>query len=395
MRSGPGTTPPTGGREAPPSRRPVPQIEAQDGRAPGPEQESFIDQVLAASDPDTRRLAILKAIVARHGMLEPQWNADAEIGYSYFGELSAMDSRVVRLDLNYLSSGGYLKQQFKDRLTRCPHCSSHRLNVREVCPDCGSANISSEELLSHFRCGYVGPRSAFGGDDGNTSLICPKCMRALEHLGTDYDIPGMNGVCYNCHASFQEPPVEAACLSCGRPTPSEDLQFETVWSFHASGLGYSAARDGYLFDRAEDFLFEPGFAVLKAAVFMAMALQEIRRHRRYSRPLSFLLATLEGPEDSDLDRMTEDRTVEVLKADLREVDFIGRLDKRMFVIALPETDLPDAALAAQRLSGDVRAATGVAMAVQEIKGDTLMEMVRDLHSDSMMANARVPGMLGG
>lgn len=144
-------------------------------------------------------------------LLEPTWNYSSPLGYYYRVEGNLANADVPAL-LERLTDEGFAERVFYDRLSLCPSCESHALNVREICPSCGSSGLREFRALFHFRCGYVAPEKAFGMEaDG---LRCPKCRRLLRDLGTDYDSPGSFFECAACTAQFQEPHVGGRCLSC-------------------------------------------------------------------------------------------------------------------------------------------------------------------------------------
>src|SRR5262245_35613636 len=105
---------------------------------------------------DERRLNLLRQIAVAGGKIAPDPEPPAEHGYAYI----ALGDDVER-DLSTLARRNYLEQRFFDRVSLCPKCDSHHLNVREICPGCGQAHLAQEGLLHHFRCGYVGLPSEF------------------------------------------------------------------------------------------------------------------------------------------------------------------------------------------------------------------------------------------
>jgi hypothetical protein len=154
----------------------------------------------------------LLASIPGDALLEPAWNYQSRNGFCY-NALPSADQEKVLAGLERLVDDGCAERVFVDRLSLCPNCESHALNVRESCPSCGSANLEEFRAFFHFRCGYVGPETAFKLEaDG---LRCPKCRRLLKDLGTDYDSPGTFFQCRACSAQFQTPQVGGRCLACG------------------------------------------------------------------------------------------------------------------------------------------------------------------------------------
>ncbi|MGP1396928.1 MAG: response regulator [Inquilinaceae bacterium] len=152
---------------------------------------------------------------------------------------------VVTREVRKLADGGFLDLSFFDRLHVCGRCASARHNVREECPGCGSADLTEESYLHHFRCAYQGPESDFRkGDD----LVCPKCRRALTHFGRDYDRPGTMVRCRSCATTTSEPKVAFVCADCdtradGDTVPTHDI-VEARLSDQAKG--YLKAGESFL-----------------------------------------------------------------------------------------------------------------------------------------------------
>jgi CheY-like chemotaxis protein len=154
---------------------------------------------------------------------------------------SIADPDLVVREGDQLTGDGLFKKIFFDRLHVCGRCNSNRLNVREECSRCRSANLRDESYLHHFRCAYQGADSEFRhGDD----LICPKCRRALTNFGTDYDRPGSMSVCQQCGHADSEPVIGFMCLDCGAHSDSATTSTRDVSSYDLTEQGQSFARNG-------------------------------------------------------------------------------------------------------------------------------------------------------
>lgn len=79
---------------------------------------------------------------------------------------------------------------------------------------------------------------------------------------------------------------------------------------------------------------------------------QVSRSRRYENPLSLLRLTLESPDDSVSLEETLRTIAHGLKDQLRWADQIGMLDKKTFLIILPETSLEVAKELAAKLAND-------------------------------------------
>jgi len=191
----------------------------------------------------------LNVVSAEGTLIEPKWDPAVREGVVYRGTGSPLDDYSLAADFEELARAGYLERVFVDRLSICPNCESHALNVREVCLTCSSSNLKAIKTLLHFRCGYVGPVSAFAQEAQGRR--CPKCRKLLQDLGTDHDSPGDYFQCQACNSEFQIPEVGARCLSCGSRYAGTDMQRilqRDVFAYRLTALGNAAVADGRLLD---------------------------------------------------------------------------------------------------------------------------------------------------
>ena len=167
----------------------------------------------------------------------------ADTGFIAYNTI--VEAATVGHEATKLAENGLLRPIFFDRLHECGQCSSARLNVREECPECHSANLSEEPYLHHFRCAYQGPESDFrSGDD----LICPKCRRELTHFGRDYDKPGIMVSCATCGTSTSEPTVGFVCVDCTARSDGETVRTRDIFSYALTekAVGYLEAGESFL-----------------------------------------------------------------------------------------------------------------------------------------------------
>ncbi len=156
--------------------------------------------------------------------LKPMIDINSSIGYCYpvlsvnfdtFEEVKAIEL------LEWAEKENLIWPDFYDRVYLCSNCKGGHLSFREICPNCDSANIKSEDLVHHFPCGYIGAISDFK-NKVDTVLTCPKCSKNLRHIGVDYDKPSIINHCQNCNDVFQDYLVKAKCVQCKTDT---DVQF--------------------------------------------------------------------------------------------------------------------------------------------------------------------------
>jgi Thaumarchaeal output domain 1/Diguanylate cyclase, GGDEF domain len=312
----------------------------------------------AAAD-ERRRIDLLRRIADTGGKITPHANPRAERGYEYLAPCDGCEG-----DLRFLSRRDYLEQRFFDRVSLCPKCGSHHLNVREVCPGCRRAHLASEGLLHHFRCGYVGVQSEFTtGQDG--SRVCPKCNRELRHLGTEYDRLGKASICRQCGLITENPPVEALCLACGTRTPAENLLNAEVFSYALTSLGLAAIRRGSLLDADDEFLFVDGAPVYRRTVILELFDHEIARFRHFGSEFSVLLAEYTGGATHEGESSLVSWATR-LRQCLREVDLIGQLTDALLIVLLPHTTQRAAEALRQRIRTELGPQLPFTLSVAEI-----------------------------
>lgn len=279
------------------------------------------------SDRDARLLAALAAVPA-DGTLEPSWESSARAGVVYRATGSDLKNEHLADELEELADGDYLERVFVERLSLCGSCGSHAVNFHEACMSCSSSNLVQFTALLHFRCGYVGPTTAFREErDG---LRCPKCRRILNDVGTDYDSPGDYFRCRACAAMFQVPEVGARCLSCGARFAGEALQSmqsRDVYAYRLTSLGRAALKEGRLLEESTD-----GIARRNA---MIDALEDARRNRIERGKKFGVLLIRTGVNGS---AVPEGDVAAAIGQNVRRDYSLGRFDARHLVMLMPEAN---------------------------------------------------------
>lgn len=280
----------------------------------------------------SKRFMTLQEVERSGGQVLPQWRIEQSRGYTHFPQFDSEIAEQMTADLDSLVDTDYLDKAFFDRLTICPSCGSHHVNVREACSSCKSAHITPLSLLHHFRCGYVAPIDEFPKE--GKGRTCPKCHGHLEDLGTDHDMAGENFVCHSCHASFQVPETEGLCMACQTRTPGEQLLHQDIFSYRLNSLGMAALKNGRLFERDEEQLLEgDGKPIYRRHVFMFLLEDEKRRAKRYGTPFGLILLRLDASSDEEMEKL-----VFHMAENLRASDKIGRYNTDHLMVLLPETD---------------------------------------------------------
>jgi hypothetical protein len=307
-----------------------------------------------------RRLDLLHQISSAGGTIAPTANPNAEHGYTY-----ALSGDDVDRDLAFLSARNYLEARFFDRVSLCPKCDSHHLNVREICPSCRRAHLSAEGLLHHFACGYVGIPSEFSPtDDG--SYLCPKCNRKMHHLGTEFDRLGKAFSCRGCGVISENPPVEAVCLTCGARNRAEDLISTLVFSYVLTSRGAAAIRRGSLFDGGEEDIVVVGAPVYRRGVILEFLDNEMRRLQRFKDVFSVLSVKCApaalGPDGNQAPTEWLSR----LREKLRDVDLIGQVGDALYIVILPQTKRREAESLCDRIEVALGRESPLTLSIAEI-----------------------------
>lgn len=178
--------------------------------------------------------------------LAPQVDLSSSIGYTY-PELSVNfegneEAQVLEI-LDWAEKEGLIWPDFHDRVYLCNSCSNGFLIYREVCPHCNSSNTSSQDLIHHFPCAFIGPVSDFRNNVDN-AMVCPKCHKNLRHIGVDYDKPSVINHCNNCDKNFQDFYVKAKCLACQQDTDVQFLVPRSIYVYKLTKKGRTTAVNG-------------------------------------------------------------------------------------------------------------------------------------------------------
>lgn len=304
---------------------------------------------------DARRLDLLRRIAEAGGSVAPHADPRALRGYN-FPTLGA-DSEA---DLAFLANRDYLEECFVDRVSLCPKCGSHHLNLREICPGCGRPHLADEALLRHQPCGYAGRMTEFAaGAQIDAPLVCPRCHRRLDQFAADYVKIGRTFVCRECDLTIDEPPVEAHCLSCGARTPAEGLASADFFRYRLSPLGRVALQRGTLLGRDEELRVIGGARILPPPVTRELLAEETRRLSPSRRGVSVLLIECGG----DAPRAPWLRR---LRDKLRDGDVIGQLGEGTFIAILPQTGRRGAQALRRRILGELGARPPISVTPLEI-----------------------------
>jgi len=317
----------------------------------------WIDSAIAHSNVQDRGYAfrILRFIVSRNTSFKPKLNAHKLSGYSYplLDTIADREGHSLFQAFDFLENQKLMTGEFVSKTHFCCHCDCAFLNFKEVCPQCHSDDLSSYELIHHFKCAYVGELPEYEQDD---ELICPKCNRQLRHIGVDYDKPSLIHHCHQCNHRFQEAFVLTQCFNCGRQVEPENQLVRTIKAYQSTAMGNSVAIYGM--DTLFTKLLEPQFNLFSTQEFKHFLTIEIERIQRYQISTSTLVFIHFDIEHIYLSLGAKAHNLfaelsEIFKTILRRSDVISSLNESLFVLLLIETSLDNAQIALSRFETNV------------------------------------------
>lgn len=320
---------------------------------------NFKPDTAAGGGGQDRYIELLRQIAESGGKVAPSANRDAARGYEYPNLPSDSEKELL-----LLAEHNYLEARFFDRIKLCPKCGSHHLNTREICPNCRRSHITGEGLLHHFRCGNVGLPSEFTPTtDGG--YICPKCNRAMHHLGTEYDRLGRAFVCHGCGIVSDNPPLEAACLACGARTPGDDLIGAEFFTYVLTSRGAEAIRHGSLFDSSGGDVSIADASVYRRSLTLEFLEHEMKCLQHFKCPFCLLLIEHRLATGGRADEAPTPWLNRVREY-LRETDIIGRLGEALFVVIMPQTKRKTADALCKRIADELGPMSPLSLVAMQI-----------------------------
>lgn len=294
-------------------------------------------------------LTLLQFLYTRGRDVEPHVAPESPIAYRFplAENLLECDTLECCSLLQDMASRGLLDTRHIDRLFVCPDCSSYRVPVKELCPECGSSHLDAEESIHHFRCGFVGPESEFAGKEGPS---CPKCFQELRHIGVEYNRPGRFAVCRQCNYWATEPDLAAWCADCNTHHAPADLAVVQIDNYALAQGGTDVARRGRWTPQPvdNDRRIEPTVGAPTPRKLSdndysrELAFKVVELAQQSGRPMTIYKAVLNSGQG---DKALADAR-EVLRGILRDSDVVVNTGEAEMLILLPAHDVADVPSAA-------------------------------------------------
>lgn len=245
----------------------------------------------------------------------------------------------IALDILELAEReGIFNSSYVDKIYLCPSCQGGHLTYREVCPKCGSSNSTTEDIIHHFPCAYVGPLSDFTNEIDD-QLDCPKCNKRLRHIGVDYDKPSVLHECKACDHKFQDFNVKAKCLGCGTDNLVEQLKGREIRKYNLTKKGELAAINGFV-STSKDI--EEIIGTVKFETFVTMLKYEIERLRQTEGASNICAIHLSNPSQiyskmgSEVQKVLLKDLVKVIRSNIRSSDIISFQSSSTIILSMNE-----------------------------------------------------------
>jgi hypothetical protein len=331
------------------------------------------------STEDRDDLTFLRLAYSRDTPIKASFDVNSQllVRYPLLGAGPATQQR-----LEALASLDLLNRRHFARTHACGKCGSARLHVYEACPACGSAHLSEEPLVHHYRCGWQEPESKFLAD---RMLVCPKCHRELRHYGVDYGKPGNVSICRGCGASNAEPKPLFKCIDCNAETATAEAPERDWYHYELTEEGLRALQLGRMprFDFRS--LLEGHARALSRREFQLLAVEGMRVARRYQRPFTLArialvdVKALRGIKRAvDVDAAFR-LAVDVIVETLRDSDFVTADTPTSVLLGFPETSAKDASLVVERLHSKIAAtiAIPIELTATALDGEAAAELLAE------------------
>ncbi len=276
----------------------------------------------------------------RNVSLTPYRDRTSPVGYHIpFLSSIVSDGEIVSYLqlLDKWSAKSKLTTYLIDKVNCCNTCYSSYLNFHETCSKCSSIELNYENLIHHFRCAYIGPESDFKKGD---HLECPKCDKALNHIGIDYDKPAEIAKCKCCGHTSQETKMKARCVDCGEHNDLSQLNTLLIkrYELTAQGIDWIIKEQGSTEDGSENL---KDLRIVPAPIFNLLLEQEKSRSSLRTSGSSFAGeinlddSIFESLNDAFRNQLKQE-VLKILSTYLRPIDILSSQDTGKYRFLLPD-----------------------------------------------------------
>ena len=219
------------------------------------------DEALKLND-RTILVGIFRFFLSRGGIPTPRLQKGALLGYTLPIYEFYMKHKLISLKpllsiyKEYIDNSYIERIDIIDVVQYCRYCNHSHIIYTEICPKCGSCDIDLLNMLHHFVCANIAIETSYmnKGD-----LICPKCNKALHHIGVDYDRPASIYKCNNCSTSFTQANMRGTCVTCKKVSSLNNLRIATISSLKFTPIGATAITLWSIYASNKDAVVCTGF----------------------------------------------------------------------------------------------------------------------------------------
>ena len=135
---------------------------------------------------------------------------------------------------------GVMEKTLLDRVLVCHVCGALP-TVRNACRHCNSGRLTTDRLIHHFACAFVGFDSDFEQSPGE--LACPKCRMTKLVVGSDFEYLTGQYRCRSCGWRDSEAELCGHCLRCGNRFELSQAREQELYRYDVRRLDPLAVAD--------------------------------------------------------------------------------------------------------------------------------------------------------
>ncbi|MDO8055280.1 MAG: AsnC family transcriptional regulator, partial [Candidatus Hermodarchaeota archaeon] len=133
--------------------------------------------------------------------------------------------------LEQLRRAGILNGEILEAIFICFKCKSPALQPQYQCLTCSSNRLLRYEVVEHFECGYLAPKTEFSSS--KKGLTCPQCQQPLKGEGQDYK-SGYAFQCLDCNTVAANPRLVFRCIHCQSVGPVTDMPQRPMYVYRVN-----------------------------------------------------------------------------------------------------------------------------------------------------------------